>query len=124
MKTYTVTAERAGTAWHVRVPELNRLTQARWASEVEGMARDLIEAMTDADQDSFDTVVMWQLPENAERHLERSRELAKAAAAAQEEGAAEYRLAAKALHDEGLGSTEIGRVLGVSRQRANQLISS
>lgn len=121
---YQVTAERDGRGWHVRVPAIKRSTSARWASEVEEVARDLISAMTDLDMDAIQVTVEWKLPSTVAAHVARSARLRERAAKANAESAHEARLAARALHDAGLGSTEIGTVLGVSRQRAHQLISS
>jgi hypothetical protein len=121
--TYTATAERDGHSWHVRVPAISRSTSARWASEVQEMAKDLISAMTDLDMSAIDVEVKWKLPADALDHWTRSSALRNTAAEANAESAREARLAARALHDAGLGSTEVGTVLGVSRQRAHQLIS-
>lgn len=122
--TYNVVVQRDGRFWFIDVPLINRSTQARWASEVEPMARDLIATMTDLDMDQVDIDVEWVLPGDAERHLERAKELRLTAAGANAQAADESRLAARALHDLGLGSTEIGVVLGVSRQRAHQLVTA
>lgn len=121
---YQAVAERDGRGWHVRVPAVRRSTSARWASEVEEMAKDLISAMTDLDVDAIEVTVGWKLPGLAAGHVARSAELREQAAKANAERAHEARLAARALHAAGLGSTEVGTVLGVSRQRAHQLISS
>ena len=51
MITYEVTVERAEKYWRVSVPKVDRVTQARSLREVEVMARDLIEAMTDEPAD-------------------------------------------------------------------------
>ncbi len=87
------------------------------------MAKDLISAMTDLDMSAIDVEVKWKLPADALDHWTRSSALRNTAAEANAESAREARLAARALHDAGLGSTEVGTVLGVSRQRAHQLIS-
>lgn len=122
--TYEATAERDGRGWHVWVPAISRSTSARWASEVQEMAKDLISAMTDLSVDAIEVAVEWKLPGAARGHVARSVKLREQAAKANAESAQEARLAARALHDAGLGSTEVGAVLGVSRQRAHQLISS
>ena len=46
MTTYDVTAQPSGKYWHVEVPAINRVTQAKTARDVEAMAKDLIEIMT------------------------------------------------------------------------------
>lgn len=121
---YQTTAERDGRSWQVWVPAISRSTSARWASEVEEMSRDLISAMTDLDMDAIQVTVEWKLPSTVAGHVACSASLRKRAAKANAESAHEARLAARALHDAGLGSTEIGTVLGVSRQRAHPLMSS
>lgn len=121
--TYVATAERAGKSWHIEVPAIDRVTQGRWASEVEVMARDLIASHLDVPIEDVAVDIEWKLPGDASSHVARAAELRAEAAAANAASAHESRLAARALHGSGLGSTEIGTVLGVSRQRAHQLIS-
>ena len=53
MKAYRADVGRDGQFWHVRVPEVERSTQARDLHEVEAMARDLIAVMEDVPADSF-----------------------------------------------------------------------
>jgi hypothetical protein len=122
--TYVATAERAGKSWHIEVPVIARVTQGRWASEVEPMARDLIAQHLDVPTENVAVDIEWKLPGDTSEHVARSRMLRDEAAAANAESAAEARRAAHSLHEAGLGSTEIGTVLGVSRQRAHQLITS
>ena len=43
---YEVTAELDGRMWLVRVPAIDRVTQARNVGEIQTMASDLIEIMT------------------------------------------------------------------------------
>jgi len=124
VNTYQVDVERDGKYWLVRVPEVRRSTQARRLSEIDEMARDLIAIMTNADPKSFALQVSIKLPSSVARHLEKSKKLRERAAQAQAEAAAEVRVAARELHDTGLPVREIGEVLGVSHQRAHQLISA
>ena len=53
MKTYHAEVDRDGSVWRVRVPEVQRTTQARNLREVEPMARDLIAIMDEIPADSF-----------------------------------------------------------------------
>lgn len=122
--TYTVTAERVGQYWHLWVPAVDRATQARWASEVRAMAADLIESMTDLSSDEFEVEVEWVVPAEVRQHLDLAEQYRDQEAEARARAAHEARAAAKALHASGLGSSEVGAVLGVSRQRAHQLITS
>lgn len=51
--TYRVEAVPDGPYWSVRVPALERTTQAQSRDDIEPMARDLIAITTDADPGSF-----------------------------------------------------------------------
>jgi hypothetical protein len=55
MKMYRAELERDGRFWRVRVPDIERSTQARSLSEAEAMVRDLIAVMTDVPR----TRSMW-----------------------------------------------------------------
>ncbi len=121
---YHVTAERDGAFWYINVPDVQRSTQARRASQVEATARDLIAIMTDRDPSTIAVDIAWHIDPAIEVHLERSRELRATAARANTDAAEEARTAARALAASGLGSTDIGTVLGVSKQRAHQLLHS
>lgn len=130
MSSYTAIASRDGRWWLVRVPGLGNdpedglHTQARNLAEVEPMARDLIALWLDVRQDSFDVKVQVQLPRSVQRHLERSGKLRENAAIAQSAAAEEYRLAAAELKAAGMTVRDIGAALGISYQRAGQLLSS
>lgn len=124
MKTYRVDVERGQKYWLVRVPEVDRSTQARHLREVEAMARDLVAIMTDADPESFALDVHIELPGEVSAHLERSARLRDEAAKAQSEAAAESRAAARELAADGLPVRDIGIALGVSFQRAQQLVKA
>jgi len=43
---YEISAEQDGRMWLVRVPAIDRVTQARNVGEIQTMASDLIEIMT------------------------------------------------------------------------------
>jgi hypothetical protein len=73
--------------WRVRVPEVQRTTQARTLREVEPMARDLIAIMEDVPADSFTLNTRVTLPEDVVAELERSAALREEAARAQGEAA-------------------------------------
>lgn len=122
LKVYRVDADRDGQYWHIRVPEVERSTQARTLREIEPMARDLIAIMTDADPGSFELDVHLSLPEDVRQELDTAADLRKTAASAQSEAARLSRQAARRLHDLGLPLRDIGRVLGISYQRVHQLV--
>ncbi len=126
MTTYEVAVERAERYWRVHVPKVDRMTQARNLREVEVMARDLIEAMTDepAGPDAVQLDVHVILPNPIQQHIDRYQQLREDAAKAQADAAAEYRAAARELAEQGLTYRDIGGAMGISHQRAEQLVKT
>lgn len=122
MKTYRAELERDGRFWRVRVPDIDRTTQARNLSEAEAMARDLIAIMADVPQNSFDVNMKIMLPEDVQLELDQSIALREQAKQSQAEAARLSRDAAQRLHNLGLSLRDIGRALGVTFQRAKQLV--
>jgi DNA-directed RNA polymerase specialized sigma24 family protein len=78
--------------------------------------------MEDVPLDSFGLDVNIQLPGDIHQELARSAELRDQASSAQAEAAQLTRDAARRLYDQGLPLRDIGQILGVSFQRAKQLI--
>src|SRR5690606_6495272 len=105
---YHATAERDGAFWFITVPEVQRSTQARRASQVEATARDLIGIMTNRDPAAVTVDIAWRVAPAVEVHLARARELRATAVRANADAAEEARLAARGLADAGLGTTDIG----------------
>lgn len=122
MTTYRAEVERDGRFWRVRVPDIDRSTQARSLSEAEAMVRDLIAIMTDVPQNSFDVDMRIILPEDVQIELDQSQVLREQAKQSQAEAARLARDAAHRLHNLGLSLRDIGRALGVTFQRAKQLV--
>ena len=122
MRTYHAEVDRDGKVWRIRVPAVARTTQARTLAEVEPMARDLIAIMDDIPADSFDLKVTLTLPADVQAELDRSAQLREQAARSQAQAAQLARRAARRLRDQGLSLQDVGKALGVSFQRAKQLI--
>ncbi|HXP19953.1 MAG TPA: hypothetical protein VN840_09950 [Streptosporangiaceae bacterium] len=122
LKTFHAEVDRDGSVWRIRVPEIQRTTQARHLREVEPMARDLIAIMDDIPADSFSLDVTITLPADVQQELDRSAVLRQEAARSQAAAAAAARTAARRLRDQGLPLRDVGQALGVSFQRAKQLI--
>ncbi|PDQ36489.1 MAG: hypothetical protein B5766_00660 [Candidatus Lumbricidophila eiseniae] len=120
--TYAVTAERSGRFWALEIPEVEGYTQVRSLTDAEPMARDCISFLTNVPPNSFDITVTVKLPTTVQQHLKDSHTLAEQAATAQAQAAAESRAAIRELHQQGLSLKEIGLALGISRQRAHQLV--
>ncbi len=121
MASYEARVERGDRYWVVEVEGV-AATQARHLRELEAMTTDLIAVMTG---DRHPVVeYTFVLPESVQDHLTAAERLRASSAEAQAHAAAEVRAAARELHDRGVPVRDIGRVLGVSFQRAHQLIAS
>lgn len=137
MHTYRVNVTRDGRWWMVDVPELagfayqgggvntSTLTQARRLSEVEDMAMDFISCVTDADRSQIAVDVTVKIDgidvTSAARQVFEERRLAEEHAAA---AAAQGKQLARDLAAHGVAVRDVGEVLGVSFQRAQQLITT
>lgn len=121
---YKVFASRDGKFWLVHIPELDQYTQARTLAEAEPMARELISLLQGVPEDSFELEWHNQLSDDVLHYLDLARKYADDAAWYQAEAANQRRFAARAMRDEGMTVRDIGAALGVSHQRAQQLISS
>jgi hypothetical protein len=125
MEDYRVDVElgQSGRWWVISVPGVRGAhSQARRLSHVEDVARELISLMTDTPPTEFAMHVNLKLPAEVHRDLERSAELRAEAARAQSEAAQLSRHAAALLHRQGLPLRDVGQALGVSFQRAKQLV--
>lgn len=121
---YHVTVQRGDSHWLIHVVEIDRWTQARRLGETGAMIRDLIAVMTEVDPESVEFTMDLQLPLDAQQHVARAELLREESAKAQREAAEQWRAAASVLSDKGLTVREIGEVLHVSHQRAQQLVKS
>lgn len=121
MKTYDVIVRPGEKYWVLEVPGVG-FTQARTTQEIEGMARDLIVLMTQSSD--FGIAVRTQLPDSVRQHLDKARQLREQEADCRAKAAREARTAAQELHGMGLALQQIGDLLGVSRQRAHQLLNT
>lgn len=123
MTDYEALARRVGNSWAIHVANV-RPTQARRLGEIEEMARDLVACMANVDVHTVDIDITVELPEGVRHSLEHAHR----ARAAEEQSRAEanrsFQDAARQLRDGGLTVREIGTLLGVSYQRAHQLLSA
>jgi predicted RNase H-like HicB family nuclease len=121
---YTVTAAREGGWWELDVKELEGVfSQARRLDQAEAMARDVIATMLDVPEDSFDVDIMPTLVGPLAGDLAEALRARSEAAEAQEAERRATDDAARRLQAEGLPVRDIGRLLGVSYQRAAKLLS-
>ncbi|MDR0945908.1 MAG: hypothetical protein LBM66_07090 [Bifidobacteriaceae bacterium] len=122
MTTYTVTAERSGRWWALQCREVpGAISQVRRLNQADEI-KEAIAFVAGVPEADVEIAVIPRIPAEAQRHLDRARELRKEADTARHESALETRMAARKLANDGLTMREIGQVLGVSHQRAAQLL--
>ena len=118
----TATLSRDGRFWLVHVPEIDKYTQGRSVKEAREMAVDLAALWLDIPIESVNLgEVRFELPQETTQDLEEAECLAEQARAAQQKSAEARRRAAARLASYGLTVRDIGSVLGISFQRAQQL---
>lgn len=121
--TYDITVRRGDTYWIIEVPGVG-FTQARHLREVGAMAHDLAAVMTESDDVEIGHVQL-EIPADAQAKLDAARELRERSAELQGQAAAELRAAARILHtDHHMSLRDVGKTLGVSHQRAHELVTS
>ena len=120
MSKYQVIVEPDGKFWCIRVPAVDRVTQAKGVDDIEPMASDLITIMSGEKNPQLD--IEFLLPQQAKQHVEQMLKQRAIAREANARAAKESRLAAQSLREEGLTLRQIGQLLGVSYQRAFQLV--
>lgn len=122
----TAVAQRSGSWWAVEVPEIPGLfTQAKRLDQVTEMVRDAASALTGKPEDEFQvTISSVHINGQIDSVVDAAKEAAKALAEYQARAADASKTAAATLAEEGLTVREVGEVLGVSHQRAHQLISA
>lgn len=120
---YTVTASREGGWWELDVEGLeNVFAQARRLDQAEDMARDVIAAMLDIPEDSFDIEIHPTIDRTLDEAIAFARAARQLAANAQEAARASTGSVAGHLHRHGLPVRDIGKILGVSHQRAAKIL--
>ncbi len=124
--TYDVEVYREGRWWMVAIPALDGLTQARRLSEVEEMAADYIAVSTDVPLSTVTVrVTQLRVAETDVLPTERRIEvLRRQAADAEAEIARLSAPLARELAEHDVPVRDIGEVLGVSHQRAHQLVNA
>ena len=121
VKTFHAEVVRDGKFWLIRIPQIERSTQALRYRDVAIMAGELVEIMTGLGSAEYDLQLNVRLPSSVQDHLARAEVLRAEAARKQTEAAAESRAAVRELIAQGLSQREAGEVLGLSFQRVNQL---
>lgn len=124
MRTVTVTAQRGATAWVLECAEAGAVSQCRRLSQADAEMREAIAYQLGIGQDEFEIRLDIELPEDSLALVARVAELRQQAAAATAEANEAQRAAARALAAQHLSVRDIGAVMGLSYQRAAQLLAS
>ena len=123
--TYRAVAERDGSWWAIRVPELRGVySQARRLADVEAMARDAIALVLDVAPNSFDVSVELVLGSDAAELVEQALASRLEAERAARRASEQLRAAVDRLASSRLTVRDIAHILGLSHQRIAQLSSS
>ena len=124
MKIFTVTAERGLSGWWVlECAEVGAVSQARSLRSVDAEMREAIAHQAGLPEDAFAIHVDVVLPGKYYELQERARQLRSEAETANAAAAEASRAAARTLASEGMSLRDIGAAMGVSFQRAQQLVS-
>lgn len=123
---YTAHVRREGRWWMVAVPEVGGLTQARRLADVVTMARELVAVCLDvAPEDMEITLSIDSIGDlDVQRRLDEIAQERRAAEELERRLSAHTRSLARDLAALDIPQRDIGAVLGVSHQRANQLLAS
>ncbi len=119
--TYAVHARRDGRWWFVEVPELDTVGQAKNASEIEEVAREVIGLWLDVEPHTFNIDLEVEIPGEARASWEQAKALESSARRESAAAAAFARSAVASLRAEGFTYKDAGIVLGLSPQRVQQL---
>ncbi len=118
MASYTADVRKGTRYWIVSVPEIGQATQARSIDELNIMTRDLIDVVNGDKTPQI--AYTYDLPPEVAEAVELKRQAAELEARAM----ATQGVAAKKLHELGVSLRDIGRLLGISHQRAHQLVKA
>lgn len=128
VKSFEAVVSREGKWWMVAIPAINGLTQARRVAEAELMAREYIAVALDLELDEVEVSIRYDIAvpvgtgDVAEIVSSIKAERQQAQMLEQRANEAAEQLA-KALAAKSVPLRDVGEILGVSHQRAHQLVS-
>jgi len=124
MKTVTVNAERSGKWWVLDAPEAGAVSQCRSLSQADAEMREAIAFQLGLPEDGFVIDVHVVVPEEYKALATQATKLRDQAEEASRLASLTWRRAAKVLADRRMSVRDIGAVMGISHQRAAQLLAS
>lgn len=123
-RSFEATVTREGRWWMIAVPALDAVTQALSLTDVQLMATDVVAALLDVDPDDVTVSLTYELPAAVASRWREAEALRAQAEETGERAAALRRDAVRTLLAEThMSQTEAGVVLGLSKQRIQQLAS-
>lgn len=136
MTIYDVTAYRDGKWWVFEIPSLTSPSprangpqivakgQARRASDIAPEARSLAALWVDSDESAIEVEVSYRLSDEVRSAIDKANDLDATGRTALSKAARLRRSAVSDLRKSGLSQADAATVLGLSRQRVQQLESS
>lgn len=123
MRRVTVTAERGATAWVLESQEAGAVSQCKRLSQVDEEMREAIAYQLGVPADEIEIDLQVITPAGYRELAAEAARLRHQAETAAAEAAAAQRAAARVLAEQHLSVRDIGTLMGVSYQRAHQLVS-
>lgn len=122
---YTVTAERGRRWWVLQcVEHPGALSEVARLDQAQDAMREAIAFVAQVDPPDVEIDLRPVVPPEVAGHVQAAAQYREQASWANREAAREAREAARALRAAGLSVRDVGTVLGVSHQRAHQLITT
>ncbi len=123
---YRVSAHRrARGGWIVRVLDFQHVvTQAGRASEIEEVARDVIALLEETPPGSFDVEVVHHVARGLDADIAEARRLRAEADELTRRSRVATAAVARRMREAGLSVREIGALLGIAHQRAQQILAA
>ncbi|MWV58956.1 antitoxin HicB [Rathayibacter sp. VKM Ac-2754] len=123
-RTFEAVVTREGRWWMIRVEALDAVTQARSLREVPAMATGVVSALLDVDEDDLTIHLAYELPAEVAAAWREAESLRAQAEEAESRAALLRREAVRGLLSQThMSQAEAGVVLGLSKQRVQQLAS-
>lgn len=123
-QTFIVTAQRGSTnVWVLECAEVGAVSQTRRLDQAADEMREAIAYQAGLPENEVEINVVPILPDGYETHRMRAEQARIVEANARQEAAREARQAAQVLKEQGLPLRDIGTIMGISYQRAAQLVA-
>ena len=123
-KTYTAQVVREGKWWVADILDTDWAAQSRRLDGLEGVVREVLSLALEADAGSFGVVLEYVPDHEVAELMAREDALRAESARLKSEAAAANREVAALLRRRGYTLRDIGSLMGVSYQRASQLVAS